>query len=165
MDAPPDTERKGPGLGLALLALSGLALWLSRGIKEVTLGAGADPGPKLFPVGLSILLGVLAVVELARSRCQMPSFKFQISSFKLPKAASPPRQGIMVLAVAAYLGLLYGVGFGLATFLFSLLVMRFLGTGWRLASVSALVLVLAVHLLFVRLFKVPLPEGMLGLPL
>ena len=63
----------------------------------------------------------------------------------------------VVIALALYVAALSWAGFVASTLVFALAVMRRLGAGWMPAAIGSAVLVAAIHLLFVVLFKVPLP--------
>jgi hypothetical protein len=53
------------------------------------------------------------------------------------------------------------LGFFSATAMITVAAIRWLGKGWGSALVSAVIIMAAVYLLFVRLFRVPLPTGVL----
>jgi hypothetical protein len=53
------------------------------------------------------------------------------------------------------------LGFFAATSILSAAAIRWLGKGWGTAIVSSVGIMVAVYLLFVRLFRVPLPTGVL----
>ncbi|HKS37619.1 MAG TPA: tripartite tricarboxylate transporter substrate-binding protein [Verrucomicrobiae bacterium] len=63
----------------------------------------------------------------------------------------------LLVALVTYLIAMRWIGFSGSTFVFALAVMRRLGTKWWLAGVGSAVIVVAIHLLFVTLFKVQLP--------
>jgi len=55
------------------------------------------------------------------------------------------------------------LGFFLAIFIFSLILMIRLKTGWIRGTIFSTIAVIVIMLLFVKLFKVQLPEGSLGI--
>ena len=154
-----EPDRASPWLGVCVVGVALAALFLAKDIQGVNVGSTQDPGPRLFPIGLSVLLLAMGLMEMwkgrARQRSQISNLKSQISK---------ERPAFLLAAIVGYLGLLYVAGFALATLLFTVLATRFLGTSWKRSAIAGPLLVGGVHLLFVRLFKVPLPEGLLGLP-
>jgi hypothetical protein len=71
---------------------------------------------------------------------------------------------VLFAGLLLYLAAMPWCGFSVSTLLFSLGVMLRLGVRRALASVVSLSMIVAIHLLFVKLFKVQLPTGVLGLP-
>ena len=63
----------------------------------------------------------------------------------------------LLVALVLYVAAMAWIGFAASTALFSLAVMCRLGTKWWLAALGSAVIVGAIHLLFVVLFKVQLP--------
>ena len=62
---------------------------------------------------------------------------------------------------AVYILLLPVLGFFTMTAVLSVFVIRYLGKGWSTAAISTVVILTSVYLLFVKLFRVPLPMGVL----
>jgi hypothetical protein len=71
---------------------------------------------------------------------------------------------VVMVLVVAYVAAMPWLGFSFSTALFVVGLSLRLGAHWLTATLTALVLVLVVRLLFVVLFKVQLPMGQLGLP-
>ena len=63
----------------------------------------------------------------------------------------------LLVALVIYVVAMPWIGFSASTFVFAAAVMWRLGTKWWLAAAGSVVLVVAIHLLFVVLFKVQLP--------
>jgi tripartite-type tricarboxylate transporter receptor subunit TctC len=107
-----------------------------------------DPGPWAVPAGVLAVAAALGLYQLTRP-----------SETSAPASSNRPVI-VAVAALAIYLALMPRLGFFVMTTLFAALVTRYLGRSWMSSIVAASVLMAAVYLLFVRLFKVPLPTGM-----
>ena len=126
-------------------ALQGLAL---------NLGSLSRPGPGFFPFWGGVVLGVLSVVLIVRSRRRAttrPSVR--------PESWKPL---VVVGALLAYLLLLEPLGFVAVTFLFLLLLFRLERRGWRFSAVSAAIGTLASYALFQVWLRTQLPTGPFG---
>ncbi|MGZ8900791.1 MAG: tripartite tricarboxylate transporter substrate-binding protein [Limisphaerales bacterium] len=110
-----------------------------------------DPGPWAIPTGVAIFVGLGVAYQWAR-RTAAPEGEGSGSSKVLFGA---------VLAFAIYLLAMPYLGFFVMTTVISILAIRWLGKGWGTAVISTVILMGAVYLLFVRLFRVPLPTGVL----
>lgn len=125
----------------------------SAGFESI--GRNRDPGPYAVPMAMALLVVAATLVELFRGR--------------RPPAVSPeagttdgrPAVNRTVLVLVAmlllYVGVLSWVGFAVSTFLFAAAAMLVLKVRTWMAWVGAGALVGGIHLLFVVLFKVPLP--------
>ena len=56
--------KRNRSLGYVLIVFALVVLYLSKDIRELGFGGNSDPGPKLFPIGLSILLAIGGAVEI-----------------------------------------------------------------------------------------------------
>ena len=110
-----------------------------------------DPGPWAIPTGVAIFVGMGVAYQCAR-RTAAPGGEGSGSSKVLFGA---------VLAFAVYLWAMPYLGFFAMTTVISILAIRWMGKGWGTAVISTVILMGAVYLLFVRLFRVPLPAGVL----
>ncbi len=140
-----------------------------------TPGHNNDPGPRAFPLVLGICLVVGVAIELGRSSVKL--FQRQDREpltntlDKSPDVESAPAQDfsamgvanflILVAALSAYLVLMPWLGFSLSTLLFSTLLMWRLGVRPYWAALLSIALIVAIRMLFVWVFKVQLPEGVL----
>jgi hypothetical protein len=110
-----------------------------------------DPGPWALPTGVAIFVGASVAYQAARRKPRM-------------EGESSPKNRTLAgafLVFAIYAAVMPYVGFFVATTVVSVLAIRWLGKGWVSAVISTVVLMGAVYLLFVRLFRVPLPMGVL----
>lgn len=145
-------------LGVAFLGTAVLTLFLSRSIHSIGLGDNFDPGPKAFPIGLSLLLLVGAFLEFYKSR-KRTSLPGEPSDRAKTKTVL-----LLLCAFLIYVILLPWIGFALSTLLMATAMMILLGNSWKQSLGVSVLLISIIYLLFVMVFKVPLPGGMLNLP-
>jgi hypothetical protein len=157
------------GVGLALLGV--LAIGFALQIEVLGLGQNEDPGPQAFPIVLGAVLLIGGLFEIATSFALVDSSKLTVNQgeedIKTDGSAAfngPLNMILIFVGLCLYVGLIGVLGFALSTFLFAVSMMIRLGVRLRISLLSSLGLLLGIHLLFVRLFKVQLPTGMLGLP-
>jgi hypothetical protein len=168
--AAPKPPRAGDlALALALLAVAGFALVAGVSIETRTLVDNQDPGPRALPWFLACVLAVGGLLELVLFMRHRKAAYAAPSPPPAVAMAGDSNRGFKIAVAILALLLLYCVltpwaGFMAATLLFSVLAMRLLGTGWGLAAVTTLILLVAIRILFVSLFKVQLPPGVLGIP-
>jgi putative tricarboxylic transport membrane protein len=152
-------RRKGdPWLGAAFLAAGALVIFLSGSIHAIGLGDNFDPGAKAFPIGLSILLILGGLVEL------LPGGK-STSSATASKSDPKTKTVLFLLgAFLAYVIILPWLGFSITTLIMATAMMILLGNSWKPSLLLSVTLIAIIYLLFVLLFKVPLPSGVFGMP-
>ena len=145
-------------LGAAFLGTAVLTLFLSRSIHSIGLGNNFDPGPKAFPIGISLLLLIGAFLEFykSRKRTSVPGEK--------TNGAKTKTVLLLLCAFLIYVILLPWVGFALSTLVMATAMMILLGNSWKQSLAVSIILITLIYLLFVLLFKVPLPTGVFGLP-
>ena len=143
-------------LGIFFLGTAAFVILFSGSIQSIGLGDNFDPGPKAFPLGLSALLIVGGLVELfTRTR---------------KEKAETNREGktktvlILLAAFVLYVILLPWLGFGISTAIMATGMMKLLGNSWKGAAIVSATLIVLIYILFVVLLKVPLPNGVLGMP-
>ena len=143
-------------LGIFFLGTTIFVLLFSGSIQSIGLGENFDPGPKAFPIGLSILLAMGGAVEFFKRKERQAGM------------LSEPGEGRIVLLLLAafliYVLLLPWLGFALSTAVMATGMMMLLGNSWRAALSLTATLIVMIYLLFVVLFKVPLPGGVFSLP-
>jgi tripartite-type tricarboxylate transporter receptor subunit TctC len=114
-----------------------------------TVGRNHDPGPRAMPILLGALFAVVFTAEVLRSRKRPEE--------KRPAFAISRDAVFLLIALILYLAAMRWIGFVASTAIFATVVMWRLGTKWWIAAISSAVIVGAIHLLFVVLFKVQLP--------
>ena len=160
-------------LGLGLIVAGALAFGFGLRIEAVGLGQNSDPGPKAFPLFLASVLILGGVYELVLSAWAKRALVSSELKTDGPVAPGEHRGSafagwgkllFVFLGLVIYVGLIPWLGFALSTLLFANVMMRRLNVSWVAAVTTTIGLLLVVNLLFVRLFKVQLPTGQLGLP-
>ena len=146
-------------VGLSALAIAGLYALFTRDIAESFLAdsVGAAGLPKAYALALA-LLGAAVVVNALRARNKGGEIT---DGDALPLMRHLRAVGVL-LPGAAYLFLIASVGYGVAIFLLILGVALYAGArpGLRLFAVSGVGAV-ALWIIFVKLFSIPLPFGSL----
>lgn len=156
--------------GAALILVGGAAIGLALQIDVLGLGQNQDPGPRAFPIVLGTILLLGGLYEVASSfgggRAELVDEVGGGDSKGETTGGKNGRKsmGLIFIGICLYVGTIASLGFTLSTFLFAVSMMIRLGVRWQVSLASTLGLLLGIHLLFVRLFKVQLPDGMLGLP-
>ena len=156
-------------LGIAWLVTALLAIYFSRSIEALGFGENFDPGPRTFPIGLSALLILGALVELWRSRGTHPA-DTQLSTPSSSPTEEAATSGnhkttlIILGCFTLYVILMPLIGFSLSTLAMASLMMKLLGNSFRASVLVSIILISLIYVLFVILFKVPLPGGIFNLP-
>lgn len=141
-------------LALAVLAASGV--YLANGLP-LPRGTGARPGAGFFPLAVGVFGAAVALAWV-------------VSAFRRALAApggaaivveSPARVTIAAGLLVGFCALLPWMGYPLAAFFFTGLLLRGLGAGWTAAGVIALSCAMASYYVFGVLLGVPLPRGAL----
>jgi putative tricarboxylic transport membrane protein len=141
-------------VALAVLAASGVYLANALPLPQ---GTTARPGPGFFPLTVGVFGIVVAAIWV-------------IAAFRrAPATAAGPRieaqaQGRVAATaglLVAYCFLLPWLGYPLASFLFTGLLLRALGARWTLALAIALGSAVVSYYVFGVLLGVPLPAGVL----
>ncbi len=149
-----------------LVLLGALAFWGGSRLPGVP---GQDVGPAVFPMVIGsglVLCGALIALGIGRSfeapepddTDATPGLAGRLGRFAPVAALVPPALLIFYVLAADRLGFL------LTAAVMVLAAALALGASWRLAVGLALLAPPAVHLVFYRLLRVPLPEGLLAAP-
>lgn len=133
-----------PGSVLLVVAVAAVALSVPLGLVH-----DGRPGPGLWPLVVSVVTAVAAVVVLAR-----PALRRAEPATRRESASVAAAIGLLV----AFVVLLATFGVVTATVVVGLVWLRFLvRERWLVAATVPVLTGLAVYLLFVRLLTVPLP--------
>ena len=108
--------------------------------------------PAVYPQALAILLIILSVILIFSGIRQI---KIKTPILEAPKDLSKPL--LISATLVGYLILLLTSNFVIATFIFLILVFRFLGGSWKEGVVLSILLTIGEFLVFGSLLKVPLP--------
>jgi len=169
--------KRNRSLGYVLIVFALVVLYLSKDIRELGFGGNSDPGPKLFPIGLSILLALGGAIEIWKDwRARLGSLEAVCSvddksTLRVENLSNDDGEhdrrmragGLMGVFLVYILALPY-LGFTLSTLVFPTAMMMLLRIRWKMAFLVTAVLTLIGNVLFGALFHVPLPRGVLGLP-
>ena len=172
--SPPPIKRLPPGwsLGPVLILLGVLAIGFAPQPHRQGLGDNQDPGPRAVPLVLALGLITGGVAEIVKTWVwRRRSTKSATGAAGNEEDAADSSDAeplgdatVVLVLVVGYVAVLPWLGFSLSTSLLVVALLLRLGARWMTAAAAAVVLVLAVRLLFVGLFKVQLPVGQLGLP-
>jgi putative tricarboxylic transport membrane protein len=165
MSAPEKTH--GWSLGPALIFVGVAAIVLSGNIVLTGLGDTRDPGPRAFPlgVGICLVLGGMYQLGLWVARGGRAGAIFNLASARNFLADTRNRDAwVLIGALCLYVLAISWIGFSLSTVVFGTGMMMRLGASWWLAGGMSLLLMAAINVLFVGLFKVQFPAGVVGLP-
>lgn len=141
-----------------LLALAGVVQSL-----RLSLGGWHNPGPGLFPLVLSAVLGGLAValVVVAVGRRGRPA---EAPPPEAPSAGATPRSAWWALvSLLAFYALLEPLGFLATSVLLLVVLLRAIARQrWPVTLAVSVGASLSSYLLFDRLLQLPLPRGVIG---
>jgi len=139
--------------GIFIILFSGVAIYLA---SQLPLGRTGKPGPSIFPLLLSIVIGFLSIgLLLTRRRSNGES-----ESGETP--ASRWRLGYLLVDLFLYAFLLRPLGFLISTWIFLMLLKPIVKKTWALVLLGASLLSVAFFVFFNYLLKVELPMGILS---
>lgn len=152
--------------GSFLVLLGALAFWGGSRLPGVP---GQDVGPAVFPMVIGaglVLCGTLIALGIGRSfeapdadeAYATPGLAGRLGRFAPLAALVPPALLLFYVLAAERLGFLPTAA------IMVLCCALALGASWRLAIGLALTAPPGVHLMFYKLLRVPLPEGLLPAP-
>lgn len=176
--------RKSASLLAAILLIAVFFIFTAGGIEPTGAISPGDPGPKMFPVALSVVmiigaawLAVSSYVSPARgvSETTEPGDDETTQSSDDVDGGdlldAKPVKGddaegfvnvvLLICGLFGYLSLLNILGFSLTTIAFAALLLHRLGSRFVASLIGSVALVLFVKIMFTTLFEVQLPEGYL----
>jgi hypothetical protein len=139
---------------VALAVLMACGVYLVSG-WPLPLGTIARPGPGLYPLAVGVFGALVAIVWVAIAFRPVPA----TAGGRTPVAQGRGRVGVTAGLLAGFCFLLPWVGYPLAAFLFTGLLLRGLGARWVAALSVALASAVVSYYLFGVLLGVPLPRG------
>ena len=159
-------DRSG-SLGYVLIVFALIVFYFSKDIRELGFGNNSDPGPKLFPIGLSVLIALGGAIEIYRNwkvkGQPAEAIGLADENSALDVKSKQLRAGALMGLFFVYILAMPYLGFTLGTLVFATAMMMLLRFSWKMALSVSVALTLVVNLLFGMLFHVPLPRGILGL--
>lgn len=152
-------------LGFVILAVSLLAMYSSGNIAARGLGSNNDPGPKLFPQTLSLILLVWGGAEMVRALLVRRGRRIAGQRDRSHRWTRQQRLrfAIFTALLLGYVPAVGYLGFTISSTAFISVAAFWLGAKWYVALPFGVLLTALVHLLFVQLFRVQLPSGDLGM--
>jgi len=149
--------------GVALISIAILVMVEASFFPKFVVSGKRLPGPAFFPTILSIILIISGFYEI-------------IMALLGKRFSKPPRpfldylkdwgiQNVLILLfmLIIYVPVIKLLGFILGTFIISLLLMVRLKAGWIRSVIVSIALIIVIVLLFEKVFKIPLPEGVFGI--
>lgn len=159
--------RSGASYGLLLVCIGVFTLIFVPRIRDPQLGDNKDPGPRAFPTALAVCLLAGGLAQAVNALRKAPAergedvdigneYQGRTPAFRNPAV-------VLLAALIVYAGVMPWLGFSISTFLFAGGMMLWLGTRWWVALLLTVLMIAAIRLLFVSLFKVQLPAGVFEL--
>jgi hypothetical protein len=125
----------------------------------------SDPGPFALPMGLGVLLGIGLLIQAGswwHSRGITETAPQEMATEELKPHTN--NVAVLVVSLTAYLLLLPWAGFSITTLCFAGGLICWFGSPLWTGLLAGVILTAVVRVVFAVLFKVPLPDGVLGLP-
>ncbi|MFI8480109.1 tripartite tricarboxylate transporter TctB family protein [Pseudomonas sp. NPDC078700] len=150
--------------GTLLLCLSGVLFWACTGIKDFgAVGVGSAFVPRLTA---SLLLVISLVLMCNGWAKRSEPKKADVAEENSRVFAGVPAVGVSILLMAGYLALLEPLGYLFASMLYGFLQILVLTKdakrNYMMFAVLAVCSAAAFYYLFVQLFEISLPSGVLG---
>ncbi len=165
-----DERKASLSLPVILAALSVWVLYMAAQLPEFIQRGQRLPGPRYFPTILSVFLLIAAGVELARYLRYRRSVSGEYGGAldRVRERLSMLRSSWGARSVGVILGTSVAlvpvtqlIGFPLAGTAYGVLLMMRLKARWYSAVVVSVVVVIVITVVFGRLFRVPLPLGVI----
>ncbi|HEY7650634.1 MAG TPA: tripartite tricarboxylate transporter TctB family protein [Methylomirabilota bacterium] len=140
---------------VALAVLVACGVYLVNG-WTLTLGTIARPGPGFYPLAVGVFGAAVSIAWVVTTFRRAPAVA---GARAAPVIQDRWRVGVTASLLVAFCWLLPPVGYPLAAFFFSGLLLLGLGARWKAALVIALACAVLSYYLFAILLGVPLPRG------
>jgi len=145
---------------LSGLFLTLVSIYACVKAHQLGMGSANSPGPGFIPFGIGALLGLMSIylcvrgiIQLARGYKEKPAFK----------GVAWKKAMLVVVMLACYGAFFNFLGFLVSTFMLMLLLLWVVGRQKpALSLIVSVVTAGGAHLLFVVLFSLPLPRGVLS---
>ena len=136
-----------------------LAVLLYSQTRGLTIWGEYGPASGLFPLGLSILLGILSLVIILRAWFKEKTIR------KIPKILGPDKKKYFFYLAAFFAFSLFfaKIGYTLTLVAFLMFILKFVEKQtWKVTFGIILISALVSHFLFAKFLSVQLPEGFLS---
>ena len=148
--------------GVWLVAVAVFFLAFAGGIQRLDISSENDPGPRAFPIALSLVMLFGGIVQISLGVAQR---KRSVSAARIDDNISRrgAREALLLgVAILAYYLIVPQAGFYAPSFVFAWLMCWRMGASWWIGGLAAALLLLVIRVLFVGLFRVQLPQGAFG---
>jgi putative tricarboxylic transport membrane protein len=139
-----------------LVLLAAGAVYLTQAVA-LPFGGVARPGAGFYPVfvgAFAIVVALVATVTVFRAAATAPAAPAE------PDAAERRKRVVVsVIALAGFSFFMPWLGYPIVAFVFTAVVLRYLGSRWITAMAIGALAAIVSHVLFAVLLDVPLPRG------
>ncbi|RKX55123.1 MAG: hypothetical protein DRP50_03340 [Thermotoga sp.] len=149
--------------GITLIGIGILVVAVSSTFPGFVVGGKKLPGPGFFPTILSIILMIGGIYEILISLRTKGVKKYRRSFVEYCKDWGNQNIFIVILSLILYVPIIKWIGFIVGTFLLSLLLTIRLKATWLRGIITSVILVIIIILIFEKIFKISLPEGIFGI--
>lgn len=149
--------------GITLIGIGLLVSIISSTFPSFVVEGKKLPGPAFFPAILSVILIIGGGYEILISLRIKGLQKSKKTFIEYCKDWGNQNIFIVVLTLILYVPIIKWLGFVFGTFLLSFLLMIRLKASWQRGIIASAILVVIIILIFEKVFKVPLPEGIFGI--
>jgi putative tricarboxylic transport membrane protein len=147
---------------LSSLLLLLFSLFVCIGSYRYSIGSLHKPGPGFFPLWGGIILGFLSLLNLLRVSVKRKRVTEEVGSLKSKKRWK--NITLTLITLFAYPSFLPLIGFVLTTFLFIVVLLRFLEPkGWSIVLRTAVGVTIISYFIFQYWLKIQFPKGIFGI--
>lgn len=149
--------------GLSLIVIAILVIYSCRGFPNFIVSGKKLPGPKFFPYVLCSFLIIGGLYEI------LIWFKARnVSREKKPFITILQDWGtqniiLLLLGILIYVPAIQWLGFAIGTILLATILLIRLKASWLKALTSSVILVVVIILIFEKLFRIQLPDGIFNI--
>lgn len=145
---------------LSGLFLTFVSIYACVKAYQLKMGSASSPGPGFIPFGIAALLGLMSVYLCVRGILEVARGYQEKAAFK---GVAWKKAMLVVVILACYGASFNSVGFLVSTFVLMMLLLWVVGRQKpALSLIISVVTAGGAYLLFVVLFSLPLPRGVLS---
>ena len=149
--------------GMVLIGIAILVIVEASFFPKFVVSGKRLPGPAFFPTILGIILIISGFYEIIVSLIEKRFIRGSKPFLEYLKDWGIQNVLILIFMLLVYVPIIKFLGFVLGTFIISLILMLRLKTGWLRGVMVSIALIIVIVLLFEKVFKIPLPEGIFGI--
>lgn len=147
--------------GIILLVLSFLVIYFSRSFPEFKSGDKVLPGPRFFPILLSVFFIIAGVVEIYRAYKSDRKLFIKIN-FKYLLNKGNLDLLLLVGLLLIYVPLINKLGFIIGSVIFTVILMLRLNVPLFKSILVSILGITVIQIMFEKLFMIYLPDGLLS---